>query len=135
MAGFLEGLLNVFGKKNERDRKAVQPLIDQINATYAGYAQLSDEDLRNKTLDFRQRLEVHLADIKKELSQLENEAGQTGLDLDAKEEIFKKIDALKATQDESIEVFLKEILPEAFAVMKEASRRFSEAEVDRKSVV
>ena len=58
MAGFLEGVLNFLAKKKrKRDRKAVQPLIDQINATYAEYAQLSDEALRNKTLDFRQRLE------------------------------------------------------------------------------
>ena len=47
MAGFLEGVFNLFGKKNERDRKAVQPRIDLINANYAEYAQLSDEALRN----------------------------------------------------------------------------------------
>ncbi|HAB89140.1 MAG TPA: preprotein translocase subunit SecA [Bacteroidetes bacterium] len=128
MAGFLEGVFNLFGKKNERDRKEVQPRIDLINANDAEYAQLSDEALRNKTNEFRERLDAHLSGIKAEVSELDQKVNQEDLDLDTKEEIFKTIDDLKKKQDESIEVFLKEILPEAFAVMKETSRRFSEAD-------
>ena len=131
MAGFLEGVFNLFGKKNERDRKAVQPRIDLINATYAEYAQLSDEALRNKTSEFRERLANHLSGIQSEIAELDNKVNQEDLDLDTKEEIFKAIDGLKKKQDEAIEVFLNEILPEAFAVMKETSRRFSEADVLR----
>ena len=62
---------------------------------------------------------------------MENKVNQEDLDLDTKEEIFKAIDGLKKKQDEAIEVFLNEILPEAFAVMKETSRRFSEVDVLR----
>ena len=65
-----------FGKKNERDRKAVQPRIDQINANYAEYAQLSDEALRNKTSEFRNRLDEHLSGIKKEIAQLDKRGNQ-----------------------------------------------------------
>ena len=118
MAGFLEGVFNLFGKKNERDRKAVQPRIDLINANYAEYVQLSDEALRNKTSEFRERLGEHLSGIKAEIAELDQKVIREDLDLDAKEEIFKTIDGLKKKQDESIEVFLKEILPEAFAVVE-----------------
>ena len=86
---FLEGAFNLFGK-NERDREAVQPRID-LSMPITEYAQLSDEALRNKTSEFRNRLDEHLSGIKADIAQLDKKVNQEDLDLDTKEEIFNRL--------------------------------------------
>ncbi|MFN8278472.1 MAG: preprotein translocase subunit SecA [Chitinophagales bacterium] len=128
MANFIEKLLgSFFGNKNERERKALQPLVDQINAEYQKLKALSNDELRGKTMAFRQRIAEYLSDIDKEIAGLEDRANQEE-DLHQKDAIFKEADAVKKRRDEAVEEVLNEILPEAFAVVKEAAYRFSNNE-------
>ncbi|MFN8308431.1 MAG: preprotein translocase subunit SecA [Chitinophagales bacterium] len=128
MANFFEKLLgSFFGNKNERERKALQPLVDDINAEYEKLKSLSNDELRHKTLEFRQRIAEYLSDIDKEIATLEDRANQEE-DLHQKDAIFKEADAVKKRRDAAIEEVLSEILPQAFAVVKEAAFRFANNE-------
>jgi preprotein translocase subunit SecA len=125
MASFVEKFFgSLFGNKNERERKALQPLVDEINAEYETLKSLSNDELRAKTETFKVQIREHLTDIDKELAALV-ESANTQEDLHEKETIFKQVDDQKKHRDEAIEEILKEILPQAFAVVKETAYRFT----------
>ncbi|RME92694.1 MAG: preprotein translocase subunit SecA, partial [Bacteroidetes bacterium] len=113
--------------KYDRDIAAYEPIVEEINAHYEQLAQLSHDELRAKTLSFRQQIKDYLADIDAEIEQLQATAEQTE-DTASKEAIFADIDKLKKQRDEELEIILRELLPEAFAVVKETARRFTENE-------
>lgn len=123
--GFFDKLLNsVFGNKNDREYKQMQPLVAQINQEYEKLKSLSNDQLRNKTNEFRQRIAEHLSAIDAEIADLRAKADAEE-DIHAKDELYKKADGLGKDRNKQIEVILEELLPEAFAVVKEASYRFA----------
>ncbi|RMD75200.1 MAG: preprotein translocase subunit SecA, partial [Bacteroidetes bacterium] len=120
-------LKKLFPSKHERDIKRMLPVVDEINEHFEAYKSLSNDELRQKTLEFRQRIADYLADIDAEIAQLNEEAANEE-DVYRKEDLFKEVDKLREERDEHLEEILKEILPEAFAVVKETARRFKENE-------
>ncbi len=120
-----KALKKLFGSKQDRDVAMYQPVVAKINDIYAGLSSLSNDELRNRTDDFRARIADYLADIDNELKSL-NEQVETEANFREKERLYKQIDTLKETRDKELEVVLKEILPEAFATVKEAARRLTE---------
>src|SRR5690606_17338712 len=125
MLGFLT---KVFGSKSERDIKALQPIVIKIDEEYAKLASLSNDELRNKTIYFKDIIAKGLADIDGKIAGLKTDAESSQLALAEKTAIYDQIDALIKDRDKELEVVLQEILPQAFAVVKETSRRFSENE-------
>jgi preprotein translocase subunit SecA len=105
----------------------MQPIIDEINEHFAAYAQLSNDELRNKTRDFRARIAEHLSEIDAEIADIQART-KAQEDLYEKEALFADLDKLREQRDEELEIVLKELLPEAFAVVKETARRFTEEE-------
>ncbi|MBL7779131.1 MAG: preprotein translocase subunit SecA [Chitinophagales bacterium] len=123
--GFFDNLVkSIFGTKHARELKEMQPLVDSINAEYEKLKSLSNDELRNKTQEFRARIKEHLAEIDTQISELKSKA-ETEEDLLAKDADYKKVDELRKERDKQIEVVLEQLLPEAFAVVKEASYRFA----------
>jgi len=122
----LKFLSKIFGSKSERDIKGIQPIVEQIKAEYAKLSNLTNDELRAKTAEFKNRIQEYLADIDKEVADLKTEADQDDLDMNVKTDIYDKIDKLSKNRDKKLEEVLSEILPEAFAVVKETSRRYSE---------
>ena len=115
------------GNKYEKDVKAITPIIEQVKAAYAPLSALSNDKLRNKTAEFKSRIAEHLKQIDAEIAALRTEADDPNLlDVDRKDDIYKDIDKLRKDRDKKIEEVLMMILPEAFAVMKETARRFTE---------
>ena len=115
------------GNKSEKDVKKITPQVAKINGFFAQYQSLTNDELRYKTVEFKQRIATHLADI---ITQI-NDKKQAAEDLPVEEinqrDIFyKEIDELKKEKDKQLEVVLQELLPEAFATVKETSRRFKE---------
>jgi preprotein translocase subunit SecA len=127
LGGLGKSIKNIFGTKYDRDVKQYSPIVDQINEIYDGLSALSNDELRNKTLEFRARIKEYLSDIDAEIARLNKEVTETK-DLFQKEELFKEVDELKKEKDKEQEIVLREILPEAFAVVKETARRFSASE-------
>lgn len=118
-------LKNIFGTKYERDVNTYMPLVHQINAIYEELHKLSNDELRNKTLELKSRIAEHLAGIDTDIKNIQEEAINEE-DIVRKEELFAEIDALQEERDKELEIILKDILAEAFAVVKETARRFTE---------
>src|SRR5210317_736313 len=130
---FINNVLKVFvGDKAKKDVKALQPLIDKINAFEKEMEKLSHDALREKTHYFKKQLQEAIANTQDEIESLKQEA-LNETDIDKNEEVYNKIDQLKETQYSLTEKVLEEILPEAFAVVKEtatAADRRAAAEKD-----
>ena len=120
-------LKKVFGTKYDKDVKEYDPVVAEINEYFGQYSSLSNDELRNKTLEFRARIKEHLTGINGDIDSLQEKADNEN-DLNVKEDLFNEIDNLIKERDKHLEAVLKEIRPEAFAVVKETARRFSENE-------
>src|SRR5882757_6134524 len=125
MIGFISKIFG--GSKSEKDVKKIEPQVGKINAFFDQYASLSNDQLRNKTQEFRQRIAAHLTEIDKTIADKKQAAEELSIDnINGKDLIYKEVDELKKDRDKQIEAILEELLPEAFAAVKETSRRFKE---------
>ncbi len=125
MIGFLSKMFG--GSKSEKDVKLILPLVTKINNAFSAYQSLSNDELRNKTVEFRRRISEHLKEINDQIDETNKRAEELSFeDLVGKDTIYQEVDKLKKDRDAKVEEVLKEILPEAFAVVKETARRFKE---------
>ena len=123
--GFLSKLFG--GNKSDKDVKKIQPVVEKINQHFNSFASFSNDQLRNKTPEFRQRIQEHLAPTDEAIIAKNKQAEELPFnDLIGKDNIYQEVDKLKKDRDKKIEEILEEILPEAFAVVKETARRFKE---------
>ena len=123
MLGFLKKIL---GSKSDKDIKKLYPLVDKINIEYDKLKALSDEELRGKTILFKNEIKNKLKDSQSRIENLKNEYKRNKGTLTEKEKILNEIDKIKDSEKEIIQNILDDILREAFAVIKETARRFSE---------
>ena len=123
----IQGILKkLFGDKSLNDRKKYQPYIDKSNEFYASFKSLTDDQLREKTYYFQKLVIDGTQTLEDQVKELEAKANDASTLVQDKEVIFEKIDALKKDIDQKIEEVLDSILSEAFAVLKETSRRWAE---------
>ena len=123
MAGLLSKLFG--GNKSEKDVKKISPLVGEINKFFNQYQSLTNDELRNKTLEFKARIKEHLSEIDTAIATKKEEAESlTTLDISGRDAIYQEVDTMRKERDQKIEEALKEILPEAFAVVKETANRF-----------
>lgn len=124
-----KGFAKIFGTKTEKDLKELTPYVGKINAEFEKLKNITDDELREKTTEFKNIIKEHLKSIDDQIQSLHQQVDDnTDLDVDQKEEIFSQIDKLEKDRDEELEKVLLDILPQAFAVVKETSRRLSENE-------
>ncbi len=120
---------NIVGNKSEKDVKALYPRVDAINEAFAALQSLSNDQLRDKTLGFKKQISEHIKEEKAQVNQLKAEVEDNpDLDIEAREDIYEKVDKLEESITKKIEEVLEDILPQAFAVVKETARRFKENE-------
>lgn len=122
----INSILKAFvGDKSQKDIKAIKPLIDKIKSYEGSLAQLSNDELRAKTIYFKDRIREARADKDAKIASYQLEVEKIE-DIDAREDVYASIDALEKEAYEISEKVLLEILPEAFAVVKETARRFKD---------
>src|SRR5450432_3885857 len=125
MIGFISKLFG--GNKSEKDIKGIMPRVEQVNQFVAAYASISNDDLRAKTNEFKQRIKDHLQEMDATIADLGKKAEELPFsDISGKDALYIEMDELKKKRDDLIEEVLENILPEAFAVVKETARRFKE---------
>ena len=125
MAGILAKIFG--GNKSEKDVKKLQHYVGKINDYFDSYQSLSNDQVRGKTVEFRQRIKDHLKDIDEEIIAKNFAAEELPFnDLMGKDSIYQEVDKLKKDRNKKIEEVLEQILPEAFAVIKETAHRFKE---------
>ncbi len=115
----------IFGTKFDKDVATYKPIIEQINQEFEALQSLSNDELRNKTIVFREKIATHLAGIDEDIANARKEAVNQE-DLMQKERLFADVDELLKERDKHLDDILNEILPDAFAVVKETARRFKE---------
>ena len=123
---FINNILKAFvGDKSQKDVKALQPYLTKIKALESGLNALSNDELRARTAEFKQRIKEARAEKDSRIADLKSEA-ETTADIDKKDDLYIAIDALEKEAYDISEKTLLELLPEAFAVVKETARRFKE---------
>lgn len=117
----------IFGTKSDRDRKEIEPIVAKVLAEYAKLATLSNDELRAKTIDFKKRIAANSQKEREEINSIREKIDvDTTLTIEAKEALYKEIDELEKEIIKKNKETLDELLPEAFAVVKETARRFTE---------
>lgn len=124
--GFNEFMSKIFGNKSQRDLKEISPYVDKIKKVYPEIEKLSDNELREHTQGLRRRVQEHVAPERHEVDELKKAI--EGMEYEQREESWAKVDKIEKDILDKMEVVLDEILPEAFAIIKETARRFKEHE-------
>ncbi|MFN0729166.1 preprotein translocase subunit SecA [Polaribacter gochangensis] len=120
----LNSVLKIFvGDKQQKDLKLLQPIVEKTNAFAEVIGNLSNDELRAKSDEFKAKIKDATNAFETKISELEQEA--LSADIDRQEAIYAEIDTLKDQTYEASEAVLQEIMPEAFAVMKETAKRFT----------
>ncbi len=123
--GILDSVLKVFvGDKSQKDIKEIQPKVELVKKAEKTIEGLSNDELRAKTIEFKDKINEARSEVIKQIEKLKDEANSVE-DIDRKEDIYLEIDTLKDKAYETTEEVLNEILPEAFAVVKETAKRFT----------
>ncbi|WP_310560046.1 preprotein translocase subunit SecA [Flavobacterium sp.] len=123
---FINSIIKAFvGDKSQKDVKALQPYLAKIKTFESGLAALSNDELRSRTVFFKEKIKQDRSEKDSKIASLKIEA-ESIEDIDKREDIYVAIDALEKEAYEISEKTLMEILPEAFAVVKETARRFKE---------
>jgi len=121
----INSILKAFvGDKSQKDVKAIRPIVDKINQYYNSFEGLSNDELRAKTISFQEKIKQSRAGQDAKIASYREELEKT-TDIDKRENIYASIDTLEKEAYTLSEKALLDILPEAFAVVKETSRRFS----------
>ena len=124
MRGILKSIMPT---KHERDMKALWPIVNSINEAYKKIEKLSNDELRSKTLEFKKLISDTIESEEKELNELKTLIDEElDMSIDQKEKIFHKIDELEKIIYQKTQKVLNDILPEAFSVVKETTKRFKD---------
>ena len=126
MANFLAKL---FGTKYDRDLKMLNPIKDAVLEAWEDIKKLSNDELRGKTLEFKELIREAIKDSENQIAAIKQELNDNyDMEIGRKQELYKEMESLEKESYEKTQAVLDDILPEAFAVMKETARRFKENE-------
>ncbi len=115
-------LKKLFGDKHTKLLKELTPIVEEINNIYVGLEKLTDDELKNKTVEFKQKINDATLDLREEIEELNNQLKSNELE-ENRHEIYDRLDTLNKDLDEKYNEILDELLPEAFAVVKDTCRR------------
>jgi len=119
----LSGLLKkFFGDKNEKATKELWPVVEEINSIFDGFKNLSDDELRNKTAELKQKIQDETAEIRNQIEDYKVKL-QEVQSAEEKHGIYDEIEKLDKDLDLKYEEVLDDILPTAFAIVKDTCRR------------
>ncbi|KAF9660334.1 preprotein translocase subunit SecA [Tenacibaculum sp. ZH5_bin.1] len=120
----LNSIIKLFvGDKQQKDLKSLQPIVEKVRSFENSLNNLSNDELRAKTIEFKSKIKDATKFFNDKIAELEEEAKKA--DIDRQEEIYTEIDKLKDEAYEASEAVLLDIMPEAFAVVKETAKRFA----------
>ncbi|MFO7933739.1 MAG: preprotein translocase subunit SecA [Bacteroidales bacterium] len=122
-------LSKFLGSKADRDMRVVMPYVEKIDEAHESIQTLSNDALREKSAALKKRVQEYVAEEQATLKELKEKAEDPDVDVTEKEPIYQEIDKLEEVIDDKYEEILDEILPEAFALIKETASRFKENEV------
>ncbi|NLC49582.1 MAG: preprotein translocase subunit SecA, partial [Bacteroidales bacterium] len=123
---FSKIISKLFGNKEQRDLKEMNPYVKQIQEVYPEIEKLSNDELRSRAKEVEKRIHDYVSEEKEKITKLKE--GIEDIELEEREVIWAEIDKIEKEISDKFEVVLEEVLPEAFAIMKDTARRFTENE-------
>ena len=124
--GFNEFIGKLFGNKATRDMKEIKPWVDKVKAVYPEISKLSNDELRARTEELKRYIKASAVEECKKIEELKATIEAT--DIEKREPIFAQIDKLEKEVLEKYEKALDDVHPQAFAIVKDTARRFTENE-------
>ena len=124
--GFNELIGKLFGNKNTRDMREIQPWVEKVKKAYITIEMLTNDELRAKTQELKERIKQSATEENAKILELKAKVEET--EIEERERLFNEIDKLETAVLDKYEVALDEILPEAFAIVKATAKRFAENE-------
>ncbi len=121
-----KAVAKIFGTKSERDLKELIPYVERVNDEFRKLESISDDALRGKTGELKGIIADRLKGFDQKITDKRNQANAEETQIHEKESLFDEVDTLQKERDEELEVILMEILPQAFAVVKETARRYTQ---------
>ena len=122
----INSILNVFvGSKSKKDLKEVEGIVKEVLSFESALSSLNHDELRNKTIEFKDKIQLIRTPFNEKVLELKNRIDSSN-NIDEKDELFQEIDSVLETSNSKVDELLNEILPEAFAVVKETAKRFKE---------
>ncbi len=126
--GFNDILKSLFGNKADRDMKELRPIIEQVNLEWEKIKVLTHDELRAVTDGMKQQVHEYIRAEEEEIQALKRQVEEEKPSIEEREKIYDRIDSLEEQIDKKVEEVLTELMPKAFAVMKDTARRFAENE-------
>mgnify|MGYP002627261336 FL=1 len=125
--GVIDGILTkLFGNKSDRDIKEIMPYVTATNAEYAKLATLSNDELRQQSIELQKIIQDSVSAENQQIVDIRQQIEQEQ-DIEKKEDLYNQIDKIEEEIDKKIADVLEEILPRAFAIIKDTARRFKES--------
>jgi preprotein translocase subunit SecA len=123
----LKLIAKIFGSKSEKDIKRMTPLVEKTKQEGEKLVSISHDELRNKTLEIQEYINTRLKSIDEIIAGFHKQIeDQPDLDINSKESIFLQIDKTELERNKELEKVLIEVLPQAFAIIRETARRFKD---------
>lgn len=116
----------LFGTKHDKDIKRLTPIVKEINKLYEEYNSLTDEQLKNKTNEFKEIIKLRIENLEKQKQELQEKLQNETLSSNEIMDITQQIKKLGDDIFHTVEETLDELLPQAFAVVKQACKRLKE---------
>ena len=124
--GLVEFITKLFGNKSQKDMREIMPYVEKIKVLFEEIDALSNDDLRARSAALMARIQERVADKKARIVELK--ANIEDLEIDKREKVYNEVDRIDKDIKEAYEDVLREILPEAFAIVKSTARRFAQNE-------
>ena len=124
--GFNEFISKLFGNKAQRDLHDINPVVKRIKDAYPEIEKLSNDELRARTKELEKRIQEYVSQEKLEIEKLK--AGIEQVALDEREAVWNQVDKIEKDITDKLEKILEEIMPEAFSIVKDTARRFTQNE-------
>ena len=124
--GFNEFIGKLFGNKATRDMKEIKPWVDKVKAIYPEISKLSNDELRARTEELKKYIKASAIEEQKKIEELKATIEAT--EIEQREPIFAQIDKLEKEVLDKYEKALDDVHPQAFAIVKDTARRFTENE-------
>ncbi len=122
-------LTKLFGNKSERDIREINPVVEKIKEEYEKLVHFSNDELRAKTKEVREEIQLYIKDESARIKELKEKAEDDDIDVIEKEKFYDEIDKIEKIIDDKLEEKLNDVLPVIFAVVKETAKRFKENEI------
>ncbi len=128
MAFINDMVTKLFGSKYDRDLKELNPVVEVVKSVSPQIETLTNDELRNKTLELKAKIASSIKEENDTIAKLKAQTEDGNLSVAEREKNYTEIDKIEKAIDEKIEAVLNEILPEAFAILKDTARRFTQNE-------